>query len=100
MHISLKTGQEAKRIYGSVLEIEPGKREAFLKEACGGHESLRKEVESPLACQLEGKEFLQSPAMEAGVKASASEPRLDLTGRSLLLADLRVELDELSRLPT
>jgi len=76
--------QEAKRIYTSALEREPHQREAYLQEACAGDASLRKEVESLLACQPEAREFFRAPAMEAGAKALATEPQPDLTGRTLL----------------
>ncbi len=41
--------QQIKRLYNSALQIEPDRREAFLREACAGDESLRKEVERLLA---------------------------------------------------
>ena len=50
--------QEAKRIYNSALEREPEQRKAYLEGVCAGDASLRKEVESLLACQPEAKEFL------------------------------------------
>jgi len=50
--------QEIERLYNSVLQLEPGRREAFLKEACAGDESLRKEVVSLLTCQPEAEDLL------------------------------------------
>jgi serine/threonine protein kinase/Flp pilus assembly protein TadD len=41
--------QEIDRIFAAALEHEPAERAAFLDEACGGDQQLRKEVESLLA---------------------------------------------------
>ncbi|MEP6819910.1 MAG: protein kinase [bacterium] len=41
--------QEIDRIFAAALEREPAERPAFLDEACGGDEQLRKEVESLIA---------------------------------------------------
>src|SRR6202165_1072759 len=41
--------QQVDQLYHSALEREPGQRSAFLLEACGGDEELRREVESLLA---------------------------------------------------
>ncbi len=75
--------QEVTRIYNSALELEPAQREAYLREACGGNESLRKEIESLLNCWAEAQEFFKAPAVEAGAKALAREPPTDFTGRTV-----------------
>jgi serine/threonine protein kinase len=41
--------QEIDRIFAAALEREPAERAAFLDQACGGDEQLRREVESLLA---------------------------------------------------
>jgi hypothetical protein len=65
--------QKAKRICGSALELEPDRREAFVEEACAGDESLRKEVESLLACQPEA----QGPVRR---KPASFQPRIPAAG--------------------
>ncbi len=40
--------KEIERLCQTALEIEPGKRETYLKEACAEDDSLRKEVEALL----------------------------------------------------
>jgi len=45
--------QKVKNLCQSALDIEQGMREAYLREACAGDESLRKEVEALLAHQTE-----------------------------------------------
>ena len=80
--------QQIKRHYNSALEIEPGRREAFLDEACAGDESLRKEIERLLARQAEAEDVLGAPALEFAARALAqdqkNEPQPDYVGRSLL----------------
>ena len=75
--------QDAKRIYASALEREPAQRDAYISEACGGDESLRKEVESLLGCRTEAQEFFKAPAVEVGAKALAREAPTDFTGRTV-----------------
>ena len=52
------------QLYSSVVNLEPGKRGAFLKQVCMGDESLRKEVERLLEHQEEAEDFIESPAIE------------------------------------
>ncbi|RPJ55623.1 MAG: hypothetical protein EHM23_25655, partial [Acidobacteria bacterium] len=79
--------RQIKRIYGSVLEREPERREAFLDEACAGDETLRKEVASLLAQEGRSERLFDSPALDAAAKALARDeaqtPAPDLTGQTL-----------------
>ena len=52
------------RIYNSAVNLEPGEREAFLKQACLGDESLRKDIERLFEHQQEAEQFIESPAIE------------------------------------
>ena len=47
--MSVDRWQRVKEIYNSALDLEPGRREAYLREACAGDQSLRQEVEALLA---------------------------------------------------
>src|SRR2546426_12529824 len=66
----------------SVLQQPPDRRETFLREACGGDEALRREVESLLQSQQEAGSFLDNPAMDVAARAmvgdSAPKPSLSL----------------------
>lgn len=54
-----------KEILGDALELPPGDREIFLKEACKGDLALRAEVDSLLASASgDGPSFLESPAVQ------------------------------------
>jgi serine/threonine protein kinase len=65
-------------IYHRAVERPPGERNEFLREACGGDEALRQEVESLLAYESASARFLERPAAELAVSASVE---VDLIGR-------------------
>jgi eukaryotic-like serine/threonine-protein kinase len=54
--------QQVKEIFNSAIQYEPKGRAAFLLQACGGDEALRKEVESLLASHEKDGSFIDSPA--------------------------------------
>ncbi len=69
--------QEIERICHAALEREESQRAAFLEEACGGDETLRREVEDLLAQETKAQDFLEAPALEVEAKAMAqADPRL------------------------
>jgi serine/threonine protein kinase/dienelactone hydrolase len=82
-----KRWQEIERLFQTALEIEQEKREAYLKEACAGDESLCKEVEALLEQQTEAEGFLKDPAIEDAAKALAKHQEnalaRDLIGRTI-----------------
>jgi serine/threonine protein kinase/tetratricopeptide (TPR) repeat protein len=65
--------RQIERLYQAALERAEGERTAFLKEACGGDEELRREVESLLAQEGGGDDFLEAPALEVAARALAQE---------------------------
>jgi serine/threonine protein kinase/Tol biopolymer transport system component len=70
---------QIERLYHSALELEPGRRAAFLEQACAGDQALRDEVESLLASSEEDESYLAAPALQVVAKALAQ----DQIGRSL-----------------
>jgi serine/threonine-protein kinase len=52
------------RVYHGALERTAEERAAFLREACGSDEELRREVESLLAYEDQAKDFIENPALE------------------------------------
>ncbi len=82
--------QEIDRIFADALECEPAERAAFLEEACGGDEELRKEVESLLANDmpesLAGDHAVQE-ATRLLVK-KAGERTIDRIGRYQIIRSL------------
>ena len=60
--------QKVKEIFQSALERAPGERSDLLASACGGDESLRKEVESLIASHEKDGSFIDAPAYEVAAK--------------------------------
>ena len=58
--------QHVERLYHDALARDEGEaRAAFLREACGGDEALRREVESLLEYATGAHAFMQAPAIES-----------------------------------
>jgi len=60
-------------LHRSALDVEKGRRAAFLQEACAGDVDLRCEVESLLAYEGKAENFIEAPALEVTVKHLAEE---------------------------
>ncbi len=78
--MGLKAGEAAparwerlKRLFAAALDLEEGKRAAFLAEACGGDDPLREEVEALLASHREAGSFIEAPAGEWLAAAAPAE---------------------------
>ena len=56
--------QHVERLYHDALAREGGDRAAFLREACGGDEMLRLEIESLLAYADAAQTFMAAPAIQ------------------------------------
>jgi serine/threonine protein kinase len=70
------TNLDVKSIFGKALELaSPVERSAYLDQACGGSADLRREVETLLQAHEEAGDFLQQPAIEAGLTSDAAAGR-------------------------
>lgn len=56
--------QRVKSLFGAALDIEPGRRAAFLDAECVGAPEIRQEVESLLSAHHRAGDFLFQPALE------------------------------------
>jgi serine/threonine protein kinase len=65
--------RQVKEIFQAALERAPDERAAFLANACGGDEALRKEVESLIASHEKTGKFIDSPAYEAAAELLVNE---------------------------
>ncbi len=65
--------EQVERLYHSALERPESERPAFLEAACGGHEALRREVESLLAHCAKAEGFLESDALAVAARALARD---------------------------
>jgi tetratricopeptide (TPR) repeat protein len=61
----------------SVLECPPEERDAFLRHACAGDETLEREVRSLLKAQQQAGSFLENPAIEAAARSLARQQNKD-----------------------
>src|ERR1035441_5887460 len=64
----------------SALDRAPEERDAFLRRACAGDETLELEVRSLLTSDGRAGEFLESPALEVAAKALAHGRGVDANG--------------------
>jgi serine/threonine protein kinase len=70
-------------LYHAALDRAPGKRDAFLKEACGGDEALRREIDSLLQYESHGTGFLESPAAVMGGALAGGWPGHTMVNRRI-----------------
>jgi serine/threonine protein kinase len=70
-------------LYNSASELATAERSAFLDEACGGDEALRREVESLLAARDKAGDYFAAPAMDVAARLLAEENYPSLAGQSL-----------------
>jgi hypothetical protein len=56
--------QHVKELFGAALNVEPGNRAAFVRDACRGDDGLRSEVDSLLANHEKAAGFAELPALE------------------------------------
>ena len=64
----------------SVLDRAPEERDAFLRQACVGDETLEREVRSLLTSEEPAGSFLENPALEVAARALARHQREDAFG--------------------
>ncbi len=78
--------QEIERLYHEAQKYSAEECAAFLEKSCAGDESLRREVESLLACRPEAQDFIKAPAVPLAAKAlaDARTHSADLTSQTIL----------------
>jgi serine/threonine-protein kinase len=69
-------------VFQAALNCEPGRRDAFLDEACAGDASLRKEIDSLLASYERGG-FTGAPAFADGLRMLERNQSDSFTGRRI-----------------
>jgi serine/threonine protein kinase/Tol biopolymer transport system component len=78
------------QIYDAALEHAAGQRDDFLAHACGGDDSLRRDVEKLIAAHDKAGDFLGSPAWEAAPSALLATRTREDTVMSLVGARIGV----------
>ncbi|MGH9451503.1 MAG: protein kinase domain-containing protein, partial [Terriglobia bacterium] len=79
--------REIERLYQAALERAASGREAFLREACGADDDLRREVESLLESNDEAGSFIERPAIEVAAGSVAEEVDRRVRGDGLRSPD-------------
>ena len=69
-------------LLGEALELESGRRDDFLNEACAGDEELRKRIDALLSAHAQAESFIEIPALALAAEAVADETR-SMVGRQL-----------------
>lgn len=65
--------RQIEEIFHGALKVEQTRRAAFVAQACGSDEALRRSVESLLAQHADEKSFLETPAMELAARALGAD---------------------------
>jgi serine/threonine protein kinase len=66
--------QRVEALFASAVELEPGRRAAFLDAECANDPALRAEVESLLAADERAGHFIEEPVLEIMAAAQSNEP--------------------------
>ena len=74
---------EIERLYHDAREKGDGEIGAFLKQACGSDDELRREVESLLAYKTSTEDFMEASPMEVAARQLARERGEQMKGRVL-----------------
>src|SRR5689334_14661086 len=75
--------QQIERLYHTALELAPGRRSAFLDQACADDGDLRWEVKSLLASHDQSNSFIESPPDDLIAGMVAEEQARSVIGRRL-----------------
>ena len=75
--------QQVDQLFQAALEREPEERAAFISEACGGDDSLRREVEALLASDGQAGSLIEAPAYVMAAPLIVGGDTQSLVGKSI-----------------
>src|SRR5262245_53646943 len=75
--------RQVDQVFQEALERAPEERAAFVSEACGGDDSLRREVETLLAFDGETGDYIDAPAYQLMARLMAEDEPRSLAGKSI-----------------
>ena len=75
--------QQVDQLFQAALEREPEERAAFISEACGSDDSLRREVEALLASDGQAGSLIEAPAYAVAAPLIAGDDAQLLVGKSI-----------------
>ena len=73
--------QKVEQLYNDALERDEAERDAYLRDACGGDDALRREEESLLRNEKKAGRFLDTPAVEVAAKLFDQDSGQSMIGR-------------------
>ncbi len=79
--MNLERWQKLDKLFHAALEREPGKREAFITEACAGDQELLQELESMIAHHEQAQSFIERPAYGVAAETLLNDDSDSLVGR-------------------
>ena len=71
--MNLQRWQQIDKLFQAAVELEPSERVAFLEQSCAGDHALCSEVESMLASDSDGWDFVEKPALEVAAALLVDE---------------------------
>jgi serine/threonine protein kinase len=75
--------QRVDRLFQSALDLPPGRRASYLREACDGDAALRQEVESLIESHQQAGSFIEEPAAVTATDGLTPAARTLAPGRQL-----------------
>src|SRR5215510_8377357 len=72
--MAAERSEMVENLFASAVELESGRREAFLESVCGDDPALRSEVESLLISYEQAGSFIEQPALEILAAEQYNEP--------------------------
>jgi TolB-like protein/Tfp pilus assembly protein PilF/predicted Ser/Thr protein kinase len=75
--------RQVDRVFQEALERAPAERAAFIREACGHDDSLRREVEALLAADVQAEGFIEAPAFAVAAPLIVGRDAPSFIGKSI-----------------
>ena len=75
--------ERLKEIFHSARELQPGERDAFLRNACGDDEQLQREIEALLESDYAADDFIAEPPASLVADAFGGSPTPSDAGRMI-----------------
>jgi serine/threonine-protein kinase len=75
--------KKLQELFDAALDRAPAERAAFLAEACGNDQALRRAVESLLVHHEQANSFMESPGLMVAADLFVEEPHESLVGKTI-----------------
>lgn len=75
--------QRADRLFHEVVDLPPNERKKYLDRVCATDPSLREEIESLIACDEGGHDFIDKPALGEGFSLQTTAASIEASDESM-----------------